>query len=216
MYSMFHHPEVLGLPNYAEKIRDNGMGRGMVKNYVPIMKSMAEACEWRHREFNHLNLPVAGGPKIIADRTHIPFGQDFWKKLDGSGFKIISLIRDPREVALSVVRWHGMEKRNPNNTPKPQYVKGFMNLWHQSIKAHNFLQKNNDAIIIRHEDVCAKPKQEARKLFNWLGVSAEEQHLQHFVDAYEDPANRSATDNEYVKYLTPQVKMAARKLGYDV
>jgi len=213
MYSLYQNPEIFGLYNFAETVINNGMGDDFIKNYVPAMKSLALSTDWRHRSLFNNSLPAIAGCKIIMDRTHIPFGDKWWPTLDGCGLKIISVIRDPREVILSLLRWQGMEKRNINNWPKRKYVANFMDFWHQSVNAYQQLKENNDAVLVRHEDMCAKPEEKGLELYRWLGVVEE---AEHFNKTYKEAANRMSKSEEYVKYLTPQIIESAKRIGYDL
>jgi len=211
-FSLFKHPEVYGVMNLSEKIhKASGFNQqSLVDLYVPMMRVFAEN-EPRAKQEAHL---FERQTKIVIERNHLP--ANLWNKLNGSGFKVLTIVRDPREVTLSVLRWHKMPKHNKNNKPEGPWVTGFLAKWKEAIHAHGQLKKNNDAYLVRHEDLCEDPINEGRKLFDWLGIASDDDHMQRFAEGYKDANIRRGDDETYRKYMTPEIIKFAERVGYDI
>ena len=211
-FSLFKHPEVYGIMNLSEKVhKQSGFDQHkLIDLYVPTMRVIAEN-EPRSKQEKHLSERQA---KIVVERNHLP--GKLWQKLDGSGFKILTIVRDPREVTLSVLKWHKMPRHNKNNKPEGPWVNGFLAKWKEAIHAYQQLKKNNDAYLVKHEDLCDDPITEGRKLFDWLGVSSSDEDMGRFAKGYKEANIRREDDNSYLPYITPDIIKFAEKVGYSL
>lgn len=209
-FSLFKHPEVYGIINLSENIhKKTGFNQGQLTDmYVPMMQVIAQN-EPRAKQDKHF---FERQTKIVIERNHLP--GNLWKTLNGSGFKVLTIIRDPREVILSVLRWHKMPKHNKNNKAEQPWVNGFMNKWMEAITAHRELRKSNDAYLVRHEDLCNSPIEEGGRLFDWLGISKD--YLDKFAEGYRDATIRRDDDVAYQKYLTDPIRKQAARAGYEL
>jgi len=211
-FSLFKHPEVYGIMNLSEKIhKASGFDqRQIVDLYVPMMRVIAEN-EPRSAQEEHL---FERQTKILIERNHLP--GHLWNQLEGSGFKVLTIIRDPREVILSVLKWHKMPRHNKKNKPEGPWVNGFLSKWKEAIHAHSQLKKNNDCYLVRHEDLCEDPINEGRKLFNWLGINSDDEHMRRFAEGYKEANVRRNEDESYKKYLNEEIIKFANRVGYDL
>lgn len=211
-FSLFKHPEVHGVMNLAEKLhKSTGREQKLfVDLYVPMMKVFAEN-EPKSQQDDHL---FERQIKVIVERNHLP--GNLWKQLDGSGFKILTIVRDPREVALSALRWHKMPRHNKNNKPEEPWVQGFLGKWKEATIAYRQLKNKNDVYLVKHENMCMDPLGEGRKLFEWLDISTEQTLLDKFAEGYKEASLRREEDDAYQKYMTPDIVKFAERVGYMI
>lgn len=211
-FSLFKHPEIYGIMNLSEKLyKSTGLDPAFaVDLYVPLMKIIAEN-EPRNNQDEKLFERQA---KIVVERNHLP--GNLHQKIDGAGFKILTIVRDPRELILSALRWHKMPRHNKKGKSEGSWVEGFLGTWKKAIDAHIMLSENNDTYLIRHEDLCNQPQEEALKLFNWMEISTESEFLESFAASYQEASVRREEDESYEVHLTKSIVNYAKKAGYSL
>ena len=201
---LFSHPDTYGMTNTVTKMKNAGAS---ISSFVPLMKVFA--C-------TEPQTPLDGwgyNCKMVVDRSHIPDGERFWSRLDGSGFKIIVIIRDPREVILSVLKWQTRPRRNPKGLPPKKFVAGFMGNWMQAANAYLTLSPKNDCHLVVHEKISNDPTGEGKNLCRWLEI--DEECAEKCFAPYKPASERRLENDAFKPHITQEIKQKARRLGYE-
>lgn len=101
--------------------------------------------------------------------------------------RIISMIRDPRDVLLSQkrkwrVRFMAKRSEQRKNIPLREVVRSMVNyhpatmsiLWKTSLQALDSYEGDDQLIRLRYEDFLSKPEETLQKVCTFLGISYEE------------------------------------------
>ncbi len=138
-------------------------------------------------------------PRILF--THDNYLKDYTghgdSKQDYSGRRVVLLVRDPADVAVSqFFQWKfrmKAHKKRLNNYPPPgsdlglfDFVMGaqaglpkiiaFMNLWARAAR------EMKDLLIVRYEDMRAQPEQMLGQIVDFMGFSVEEAQIREAVE----------------------------------
>jgi Sulfotransferase domain len=165
--------------------------------------------------FDNLHYRTGAVPKILF--THDNYLKDYTghdsSKADFYGKKVIFLARDPRDVAVSqYFQWKYRMKPNKkdinaypvddlvpfdfvmSDTGLPKVIQ-FMNLWAKEAS------KIKDFMVVRYEDLRARPEETLQRLLEFLGAPATEAQIEDAV-AFASYDNMKQMEQQRVFWLS--------------
>ncbi|XP_071973529.1 sulfotransferase 2B1-like [Engystomops pustulosus] len=127
---------------------------------------------WLEHIYFKDNIKDEEGPRFIT--SHLP-SDILAPALQKSKAKVIYIMRNPKDVAVSFYYFHKMAKFLPDVTSFPEFLKLFLEgqvyygSWFDHVKGW-YSQKNNlDIFYIRYEDMCKDLRRSIKKLCGFLG-----------------------------------------------
>jgi hypothetical protein len=105
--------------------------------------------------------------------------------------RVIYIVRDPRDVAVSHYHFEMKQKSIADDFPIEDFVKGWMagqywdrigNWADHAISWLSTRQGRNNFVILRYEDLIADPKQELIKVAHLLGIDPSSDRLARTID----------------------------------
>ena len=105
--------------------------------------------------------------------------------------RVIYLVRDPRDVALSYWRFLRKVETISDELPEAQYVEGFLRgLWETEYgnwAAHvggwlKGLTNASHGTVIRYEDLLADPHGQTRRLFNFMAIDPDDDVITRAIE----------------------------------
>lgn len=106
--------------------------------------------------------------------------------------KVIYIVRDPRDVAISYYHHHIKFKIIEDNYPIDRFVLRFISgglnpfgSWGENVGSwFGMCEDNNDFMPICYEDILEDPFSQLRKIASFLNIAATEERLNNMVDLY--------------------------------
>src|SRR6201981_4101846 len=121
-------------------------------------------------------------PRII--KTHEYFDHRYGK--------LIYIVRDPRDVALSYYDFQRKYMQIPDDYPLERYVEDFVTgklisadwgTWSENVASWIFTRGNHRAfLLLRYEDMMSDTAHELTRIANFFGVSAEASRIQQAIE----------------------------------
>lgn len=104
--------------------------------------------------------------------------------------KVVYLVRDPRDIAISYYRYYRKVRRFPDGYPVERYIAGFLsgNLqswgsWGENVASWLGVRKDTDLfLLMRYEDLLEDPVAELRTVANFLGLRSTTCELEKSVE----------------------------------
>jgi len=119
-------------------------------------------------------------PRII--KSHDPFDPRFPR--------VIYIVRDPRDVALSQYHYHRMRKKLADESPVSEFVTRFIagktcphGSWGENVLTWVATRRGDPRfLLLRYEDMVADTPRELRKIADFIGMSADSERIQRAVE----------------------------------
>ncbi|XP_069595087.1 sulfotransferase 2B1-like isoform X2 [Ranitomeya imitator] len=171
---------------------------------------------WLEHTYFKETLKDGEGPRVIT--THLP-SNTLAPALQKSKAKVIYILRNPKDVAVSFYYFHKMAKFLPDSGSFPEFLELFLEgkvyygSWFDHVKGWYSEKKNLDIFYITYEDMKKDLRRSIKKLCGFLGcpmyseeVDKVEQHCDFAVMSQNVMVNytlipREILDHEQSKFM---------------
>lgn len=226
--SLFKHPDILGINGLIEQTVSNpsaghikDKAKHLVSMYPALLQSIASHRALLQKKTGKQYMETETMRvfqdqfKVLIDRNHVPMHRKLVTVLRKTNFKILIILRDPREVILSFKKW---KKKNLLGVGQDDdhFIELGIKKWKEAVYCWENLKDSNDVFLIKHEDICDNPYLYGKRLFDWLGVEFNEDQLNQFTESYEEVKIKRDEDRSYLNFITPDLAKLARVVGYEI
>lgn len=120
-------------------------------------------------------------PRIL--KSHEPF--------DPRYKKVLYIVRDPRDVAVSLYHYSRKRRNIPDGYPMDEFVLGYLRgdffdfcgTWQQHVASWLYTQPNQQMLWLRYEDMLDKPGEAVRRIAGFMGIAVSAEKIASIIDA---------------------------------
>lgn len=162
-------------------------------------------------DFSNINV-VIPDPEALSKRTLAKLPRPRILKshqyFDPRYKRIISIVRDPRDVALSQYHFHIKRTLIPDSYPVEQFVQRFVDgetsvygSWGENVAGWIATRYNTPGfLLLRYEDMIANTAQELSKIASFLGIEPDAQRIAQAVELSSAERMREMEKKQALKW----------------